>query len=92
MQKYWKYKYAWEEEMGTDEDGHRFGFRVLVVALSDKKANNLRKISKRADDKEAGSERYWFTSETKFNPENPETILQPIWQTPKDDTFHSLLE
>jgi len=92
MRKYWNYKSAWKEEMGTDKDGKHFGFRVLIVALSDKKINNLRKITKEATDNKTGSPMYWFTSETKFNPENPETILQPIWQTPKDDIFHSLLE
>ena len=92
MRKYWEYRSAWREEMGTDEDGHHFGFRVLVVALSDAKGNNLRKVTKEATDNKSGSPMYWFTSETKFNPEDPETILKPIWQTPKDDTFHSLLE
>lgn len=92
MQNYWKYKSAWEEETGTDEDDKHFGFRVLVVALSDKKVSNLRKKAKEATDNKAGSPMYWFTLETNFNPENPETILQPIWQTPKDDIFHSLLE
>ncbi len=77
--------------MGTDDYGDHFGFRVLIVALTDTKVNNLRKKTKEADPKGFGSEMYWFTSETKFNPENPETILQDIWQTPKDDTFHSLL-
>ena len=78
--------------MGTDEDGHHFGFRVLVVALSDAKVNNLRKVTKEATDNKSGSPMYWFTSETRFDPDDPESILKPIWKTPKDNTFHSLLE
>ena len=92
MRKYWEYRSAWKEEMGTGDDGEYFGFRVLIVALSEAKVNNLRKVTREADDKGVGSEMYWFTSETRFNPEDPETILKPIWQTPKDDTFHSLLD
>lgn len=92
MRKYWDYQFAWKKEMGTDANDKHFGFRVLVVALSDARADNLRRKTIQADSQKKGSVMYWFTSETKFNPEDPETILQPIWQTPKDDTFHHLLE
>ncbi len=92
MEKYIEYQSTWKKEMGQNKDGTDKGFRVLVVALSDEKVGNLRKKMREAENKWLGSRMFWFTSETKFNPENPETILQLIWQTPKDDTFHSLLE
>ncbi len=85
MRKYWEFKGAWLEKKSA-------GFRVLIVALSDQKINNLREVSKGATDNKAPSPMYWFTSETRFDPEDPESILKPIWQTPKDDTFQSLLE
>ncbi len=87
MRKYWSYRPAWLKEVGVN-----VGFRVLTIALTKTRADNLKKVTKQADDKKTGSEMYWFTSETNFNPENPETILREIWQTPRDDIFHSLFE
>jgi len=35
---------------------------------------------------------FWFTSEGNYNIQKPESILEPIWQTPKDDNYHRILE
>lgn len=67
-------------------------FRVLTITKSDSRAENLRQTTKKADDNEAGSPMFWFTSEKHYNPEDPGSILGKIWKTPKNDDLHSLLE
>lgn len=68
------------------------GFRVLTICKSRKRADNLRRTAKKADDNKKGSRMFWFASEERYNSEEPATILKSIWQTPKDDTVHHLLE
>ncbi|MBA7669157.1 hypothetical protein ES703_77285 [subsurface metagenome] len=67
-------------------------FYVLTIAKTGKTKKNLRKITRGADERKRGSLMFWFTSEENYNIQEPESILGPIWQTPKDDTYHSLLE
>jgi len=67
-------------------------FRVLTITKTEQRKENLRKITKKADESQTGSPMFWFTSEKNYAMQNPETILGPIWQTPKDDSFHSILE
>lgn len=88
MQGYWHFytQGKHQQKFGIDS------FRVLTVTKSKMRAENLRRVAKKADDKQMGSAMFWFTSEENYNPEKPETILQPIWQTPKDATLHHLLE
>jgi len=88
MRAYWQW---WKEE------GHqkKFGienFRVLTLCKGDGRKEILRQITKEADDKKVGSLMFWFCTEKDFDLSDPESILNPIWQTPKDDSFHSLLE
>jgi len=89
MRAYWNW--------GMTEKGHtrKFGikaFRVLAITKTEQRKENLRRITKNADDARTGSFMFWFTSEAKYNIQKPEGILEPIWQTPKDDSFHTLLE
>jgi hypothetical protein len=88
MKAYWQW---WLEE------GHKkkFGisvFRVLTITISEERKENLRKITKKADERQRGSEMFLFACEKDYNLEKPETILKPIWQSPKDDKYHHLLE
>lgn len=67
-------------------------FRVLTITISDQRKNNLAKDSKRADPQEIGSNIFWFACEKSYNLQNPNSILKSIWQTPKNDGVHHLLE
>jgi len=89
MKAYWKW--------GMREKGHtkKFGiraFRVLTITKTEQRKENLRRVTKQADNARTGSLMFWFTSQGNYNIQKPEGILEPIWQTPKDDSFHSLLE
>lgn len=66
-------------------------FRVLTVCKTEQRKENLRIITREADDKKTGSDMFWFIAEGKYNLQNPKTILYQIWQTPKDDTLRSLI-
>lgn len=92
FRKMWAY-WRWNKR----EKGHtkKFGikaFRVLTITKSEQRKQNLRKITKGADYRQEGSYMFWFTSEKNYSIQEPESILAPIWQTPVDDNFHSLLE
>jgi len=89
MRAYWNW--------GMSEKGHtrKFGikaFRVLAIAKTEQRKENLRRITKNADDARTGSFMFWFTSQQRYNTQKPESILDPIWQTAKDDKWHSILE
>lgn len=88
MKAYWRY---WREGKHQTQLGIK-DFRVLTVTKSEARKENLRKITKEADDRKIGSAMFLFASEEQFTPEEPATLLQPIWQSPKDDTWHHLLE
>jgi len=88
MRAYWHW---WKQ------GGHRrkFGiesFRVLTITTTEQRKENLRRRAKEADAKQAGSGIFWFASEESYQLKEPETILKPIWQTPRDDAMHHLLE
>jgi hypothetical protein len=87
MRGYWQ---LWKQ--GLQEKWGFKNFRVLTITKSEARKENLRKITKQADDRKVGSLMFWFTSTEKYSLKEPENILKPIWQTPKDDTFHSILE
>jgi hypothetical protein len=88
MRAYWHW---WRQE------GHKkkFGiesFRVLAITATEQRKENLRRRTKEADAKQAGSGMFWFTSEKSYQLKKPETLLGEIWQTPKDDRWHRILE
>ena len=88
MKAYWQW---WKEEGHKD----RFNisvFRVLTVNTSESRKENLRQRTKRVDDRQRGSDMFLFTCDKNYNLEEPETILKPIWQSPKNDNLHHLLE
>ncbi len=88
MRAYWQW---WKEEGHKD----RFNisvFRVLTVNTSESRKENLRQRTKRVDDRQRGSDMFLFTCDKNYNLEKPESILKPIWQSPKNDNLHHLLE
>jgi len=89
-----KYKGYWnwwiqggqKEKLGINK------FRVLTVCISQERADNLRQITKKADDRQLGSNIFWFACEKLYDLKNPESILTPIWKTPKNEDSRHLLE
>jgi len=67
-------------------------FRVLTLTEKQGRKESLRGLTKQAGDTKQGSEMFWFACEKSFDLAKPKTILDPIWQTPKNDTLHHLLE
>ena len=67
-------------------------FRVLTLTISEQRRDNLRVLTRGADDRKKGSEMFLFACEKDFSLEDPATILGSIAQCPKDATWHSLIE
>jgi hypothetical protein len=67
-------------------------FRVLTTCRSRERAEGLRQIAREADDRKQGSFMFWFVPEELYDPYQPESLWQPIWQTPRDEQVHCLLE
>jgi len=88
MKAYWNW---WKQGRHTKRFGIK-AFRVLTITKTEKRKENLREITKKADDRQRGSLMFWFTSERNYSSQETESILRPIWQTAKDNSFHSLLE
>lgn len=88
MQSYWYFYKQNQHKTKFQIDS----FRVLTITKSEARRENLRTITKLADDRQTGSPMFWFATEKDYNLQNPETILGPVWQTPKDDSVHHLLE
>jgi len=89
MRGYWRW---YKEGRHAKKFGIKKGFRVLTITKTEQRKENLRRITKSADDAQTGSFMFWFTSQQKYSVQEPQTILMPIWQTPKDDSWHSILE
>jgi len=89
-----KYKgyWIWRAEGSQKQKLDIANFRVLTVCISEERAENLRQISKKADDNQTGSEMFWFASEKAYAPAIHEKILEPIWKTSKNENPHHLLE
>jgi hypothetical protein len=85
------YFHYWDQDRHKEKYHIKY-FTVLTITKSQEKANNLRKISKKADTYKKGFTGFWFTTEKNYKLEDPQMILEPIWQAPADDTYHSLLE
>lgn len=92
MIKKFKGYWDWRAEGGHKQKLKISNFRVLTVALTEERKENLRQIAKKADGNQTGSIMFWFACEKSYNLENPETILRTIWQTPKDEALHHILE
>jgi len=85
---YWHF---WKEQKCQKALGIKT-FRVLTITESGQRKDNLTKTTKWADPQEIGSNIFWFACQKFYNLESPNSILKSIWQTPKDDGVHHLLE
>ena len=66
-------------------------FRVLTIAPTEERKENLRRISKKADYRETGSNMFQFLSEEVYSTKRPDSILGPIWMSPKDDIKRAIV-
>lgn len=64
-------------------------FRVLTVTPSPARALHLRLMAKQADPKHTGSSMFLFAHQS-WSSAQPQAILNPVWQSPKDDRCYSL--
>jgi hypothetical protein len=99
---YWHHPNYWKWE--KREEGKKLvavekrfgfqGFRVLIIAGTERKKETLREIIqawlKKENIKNAGM--WLFTSEERYTLEHPESILGNIWQKATEDTELSLLD
>lgn len=67
-------------------------FRVLTITTGEERKENLRRITKKADTRQEGSNMFLFLSETAYSTKKPKTVLEPAWLSPRDDVGHALLE
>ena len=89
MRGYWHY---WRS--GKQEE--RFGmknFLVLTVSRTTERSANLSAVTRELDaPKHRGLRMFLFGSEQSYSLTEPRQILEPVWKTPGDGDFHSLLE
>lgn len=88
LKAYWK----WWKEGGPSKKFNIKRFRVLTVTKSEERAEQLRQLARQVDEKQQGSEMFWFACEKQYHFTKPTTILEPVWRTPKNDMHHHLLE
>lgn len=67
-------------------------FRVLTITTSAERMSNLIQSSRQADGNQTGSLMFYFACEDTYSLAHPEVLLAPIWRSPGDGEFHTLLE
>lgn len=87
------YRALWKEKLQEKLFGIR-GFRVLVIAQTERKKDMLRQRIRKwlATVTDHPSAMWLFTSEERYQLHQPESILSPIWQAAGEDQLVSLLE
>lgn len=66
-------------------------FRVLTIAESDRRMQNLVATAANADPRGSGSRMFCFAAETDYSLEDPTALFRAIWRTPADQFPHSIL-
>jgi hypothetical protein len=66
-------------------------FRVLTITPNEKRAENLCRAAKEADDRKQGSGMFLFMSETAYGTTRPDAILQAAWKCPKFETMQGII-
>lgn len=87
MRAYWLW---WKQGLPKNLDISNF--RVLTIARTKQRMENLIKTTKSVDDSQRGSYMFWFASIDNYVLIEPKNILGSIWRTPADSILHSLLE
>jgi len=66
-------------------------FRVLTIAESERRIENLIATAVDADPRRKGSGMFCFATETNYSLEDPDALFRAIWRTPADPLPHSIL-
>jgi hypothetical protein len=85
---YWK----WWSEKRCEESLGMTRFRVLTITPNNARSENLRKVSKEADERKQGSLMFLFAPEALYSVTLPQPILEKVWRSPKDDIERSIIE
>lgn len=85
---YWAY---YKTSGHTKKYGIR-NLRVLTITLTESRKENLRKAAKKADKRKQGSGMFMFSCEKSYSLDEPQRILDSIWQTPSGEPWQSLLD
>jgi hypothetical protein len=81
LRTYWRHnrERCFQDSLGISN------FRVLTITPNAARAKNLCLAAKGADDKREGSLMYLFLSEAQYSLTKPDTMLSPIWASPKGE-------
>ena len=87
LKMYWRHnrEQSFKDTLGISN------FRVLTITPNEKRAENLCRGAKDADDRREGSLMYLFLSETRYNVETPEALLKAMWLSPKSDELQAIV-
>ena len=88
MKGYWAY---WQKQGHTKKYEIK-KFRVLTITLTEARKENLRKTTRKADEKQKGSALFMFGCERSYSLEEPQGILEDIWQTPAGNKRQGLFD
>jgi hypothetical protein len=88
MKTYWK----WHDTKFCENKLGIARFRVLTITPDVARAELLRRTTKTADPLHEGKTMFLFASETEFPLAQPESVLAPMWKSPKDNTGRALIE
>ena len=73
------YFHWWLHKKHLDKYGIK-NFRILTITTTEKRMQNLMRVTLRVKDSRQGSGLFWFTTFDRINLDNPESILKPIWK------------
>ncbi len=86
----------WGLKMNIFPDGKpNKKFRVITYTVTPQWQETLIKISLNVNPEKSGSRLFWFANQSKINPDNPETMLYPIFSIAHEEELnqeHSILE
>lgn len=84
---YWQ-----SHQAGVIKNMFGFNARVLTLALSKERINNMIIANKEVDDRKVGTKMFYFCEGTDVKVSDPEKLFQKIWRNGRDDKMSSLLD
>jgi hypothetical protein len=84
----WNLWLKWRER-GYDDRLGVDSLRLFYVTISEQRKENIRELARAVGDQRNGSDFFWFACQKPYL-DHPFAVLDPIWQTPRDDTYKSI--
>ena len=94
LSSYFKKMAAYKEAWRRNEYWKIFGtraVRVLTLARSEERINNMIKANKLLDRRQEGSGLFWFARASEFSLDQPVHILEQVWRNGRDDKLMSMV-